>query len=250
MSRAYIRLDPGFDEHKYEYPDSAYSALVATLCLAELQPERGRFRSAEYLRRLLGKRGKSVGYLMEHKDLIELPDGRVYVEGWDHWQEGDWKVTERVQRIRARRGNGAANGGVTVDVTPPRLDSGAARSGAVTAEQSGADGRDDLEAFLLVTRRAPSAKQRRVLDDYLVIFDESGPKRAARIILSNPSDPIGAIMADLDEHRKARLAEVQEQESEAKRRRLKQRQKVTDPVGRELLEEWARQRGEQPAEVA
>ncbi len=30
MTRAYIRLDPAFDERKYDYPDGAYAALVAT----------------------------------------------------------------------------------------------------------------------------------------------------------------------------------------------------------------------------
>jgi hypothetical protein len=112
MTRAYIRLDPAFDERKYDYTDGAYSALVATLCLAEHQPDRGRFRSLAYLSRLLGKRGRHVGFLVEQGDVTELPDGRAYVAGWDEWQEGDWKVGERVARIRdRRRRNGDGNGG-------------------------------------------------------------------------------------------------------------------------------------------
>ena len=55
MTRAYIRLDPQFDERKEAYPDGPYRALVACLCLSESQPVRGRFRSMDYLRRLLGK---------------------------------------------------------------------------------------------------------------------------------------------------------------------------------------------------
>ena len=112
MTRAYIRLDPSFDERKYDYPDGPYAALIATFCLAEHQPERGRFRSLDYLTRLLGKRGRHAKYLVDHGDLVELPDGRCYLVGWDEWQEGDWKVGERVARIRGRKG-------VTPDVTPP-----------------------------------------------------------------------------------------------------------------------------------
>lgn len=144
MTRHYIRLDPGFDERKESYPDGPYAALIATFCLAEAQPERGRFRSADYLRRLLGKRGRHVAFLVDQGDLTILPDERVYVDGWDEWQEGDWKVAERVSRIRARGHrarpcNGPGNGRVTVSETAPRQN-GALRSGAVgAAVPSGAD---------------------------------------------------------------------------------------------------------------
>ena len=107
--RAYIRLDPGFDERKESYPDGGYRALVACICLAEQQPERGRFRSERFLRALLGRVGRHVTYLLKQGDLTIQEDGRLYLVGWDEWQEGDWKVGERVGRIRARR-NGASNG--------------------------------------------------------------------------------------------------------------------------------------------
>jgi hypothetical protein len=120
VTRAYIRLDPSFDERKYDYPDGPYAALIATFCLAEHQPERGRFRSLDYLARLLGKRGRHASYLLEHGDLIKLPDGRCYLVGWDEWQEGDWKVGERVARIRNRKnGTEQVTPDVTVHVTPP-----------------------------------------------------------------------------------------------------------------------------------
>lgn len=161
MPRAYLRLDPGFDEAKESYPDGPYAALVATFCLAELQAQRGRFRSLDYLARLLGKRGRHVQYLVLHGDLTLLDDGRVYVDGWDEWQEGDWKVSERVGRIRNRAKHTVpVTPPVTVDVTvedtvpvtPDRL-SVAVRSGAVAvseavseavsgAEQAGADAMD------------------------------------------------------------------------------------------------------------
>jgi 5-methylcytosine-specific restriction endonuclease McrA len=102
MTRAYIRLDPQFDERKEAYPDGPYRALVACFCLAESQPVRGRFRSVDFLKRILGRSGRYVPYLLQENDLTVLDDGRVYVVGWDEWQEGDWKVGERVRRIRAR----------------------------------------------------------------------------------------------------------------------------------------------------
>lgn len=140
MPRAYLRLDPSFDERKEAYPDGPYAALIATFCLAEHQPQRGRFRSREYLARLLGKRGRHVPYLLEHGDIVAQPDGRIYVEGWDEWQEGDWKVAERVARIRERKrgndggngpGNGVANADVTPDVTVARYGDGGGGSGGV-----------------------------------------------------------------------------------------------------------------------
>lgn len=102
MTRAYIRLDPAFDERKADYPDGPYAALIACFCTAELQPLRGSFRSLAYLKVLLGKRGRHVKYLVDHGDLIVLPDGRVYVDGWTEWQEGDWRVGERMARLRHR----------------------------------------------------------------------------------------------------------------------------------------------------
>lgn len=134
MSRAYIRLDPGFDDHKHTYPDGAYAALVATFCLAESQPQRGRFRSLGFLKALLGKRGRWVKYLVDHQDIVVMPTGKVYVEGWDEWQEGDWKVGERVGRIRRRLHPPKTVTGVTVGVTvgnvsPDRLDPYSAGAG-------------------------------------------------------------------------------------------------------------------------
>jgi hypothetical protein len=56
MTRAYLRVDPAFFERKaltQDYPVGVFAALVGTLCLAETQPERGRFRSERLLRALL-----------------------------------------------------------------------------------------------------------------------------------------------------------------------------------------------------
>jgi len=145
VSRAYIRLDPAFDERKESYPDGPFAALVATFCLSEHQPQRGRFRSLDYLARLLGRRGRHLAYLVAHGDVIELPDGRIYVDGWDEWQEGDWKVAERVARIRGReKRTPPVTVPVTVDVTlhPPKAvetDSLDKRSGAEQRLSGGGD---------------------------------------------------------------------------------------------------------------
>ena len=110
--RAYIRLDTRFPEHKESYPDGPLSTLLLTFCYAEQQPDRGHFRP-HILRALLGRRARWIPYLIEHRDLIEEDGGTFYVHGWAEWQEGDWKVAERVARTRARRkalGNGPGNG--------------------------------------------------------------------------------------------------------------------------------------------
>lgn len=150
MTRHYLRLDPAFDERKESYPDGPYAALIGTLCLAEAQPQRGRFRNQRYLTALLGRRGRHVPYLIEHGDLVRLDDGHLYVDGWDEWQEGDWKVAERVERIRNRaKRNGERNGSGNASSNGPSNASpysGAVRSGAL---QSGA----------LTTGRSPAAER-------------------------------------------------------------------------------------------
>jgi hypothetical protein len=126
VSRAYLRKDPGFFERKaidQGYPSGAYTALDGVLCLAESQPQRGRFRDARLLKALLGPYGRWVSFLLEHGDLVSQADGRLYVEGWDEWQEGDWKVGERVARIRGRKRSPVTKPTVTKDtvatVVPP-----------------------------------------------------------------------------------------------------------------------------------
>jgi hypothetical protein len=76
--------------------------LTLTFCYAEQQPDRGRFRP-QVLKALLGRRKRWVPYLLEHQDLVQQEDGRLYVVGWDEWQEGDWQVAERMRRVRNRR---------------------------------------------------------------------------------------------------------------------------------------------------
>jgi hypothetical protein len=100
MGRAYLRLDPMLRRRKRDYPDGAFRAFVEALCAAEGQPRRGRFESRGLLRVLLEKRGRWIPYLIENGDLVENDDGELYVDGWDQWQEGDLKVSERMALVR------------------------------------------------------------------------------------------------------------------------------------------------------
>jgi len=123
MSRAYLRVDPAMFERKViqqEYPPLAYAALAASLCLADSQPVRGRFRDDHLLRVLLGPLARQLPYLLEHSDIVpasshrgcgNCPSGhglpkQLYIDGWDEWQEGDWQVKERLARVRAKPSNG------------------------------------------------------------------------------------------------------------------------------------------------
>ncbi len=107
-----MRFDPELADRKAHYPDGALATFAMTLCFAEQQPQRGVFKRA-VLKALLEKRARWIPFLLLHGDLEELADGKLYMVGWNEWQEGDWKVHERVQRIRARR-----NGTVGTVTTP------------------------------------------------------------------------------------------------------------------------------------
>lgn len=101
-----------------------------------------------------------------------------------------------------------------------------------------------LRSWLATRHRMPSMKQRAVLEGFLGTFDETGPERLNLLILGSPDDPIGAVLAELKVFRGEALIEAQKVEAEARTRHKAGRRKVMDPVGRELLAEWARQRGE------
>lgn len=127
--RAYLRLSPATFHDKVVvdgYPAPAFAAFLAVLCLAEEQPERGRFRSERLLRLLLdepkdGVRlgwGKHIRYLIDHGDLVRLDDGSLLVVGWDEWQEGDVTVAERMKRLRERRANAGWRNAKPDPVTP------------------------------------------------------------------------------------------------------------------------------------
>jgi len=71
------------------------------------------------------------------------------------------------------------------------------------------DGRTDLEAFLVITRRAPTPRQRRLLDEMLDRHDLTGPAWAADVMYRHPDDPIGAVIEADKAWRAERIAEAQ-----------------------------------------
>jgi len=106
MPRAYLRIDPNLDMTKADL-----ASFVRLLCAAGRQPDRGRFRDRQLLERAVGRAKAKV--LIADGDVSVLPDGRLYVEGWDEWQEGDHTVADRMRRMRHRRAEKRAT------VTPP-----------------------------------------------------------------------------------------------------------------------------------
>jgi hypothetical protein len=186
MARAYLRLDPAFYEKKLEqgYPLAAIGALCGVLCLAELQPARGRFRDLAVLKALLGpSASRQVPFLVEHGDLI--PEGsRIYVDGWDEWQEGDVTVKERMVRVRNRKAG--RNGDRNPDRIPTVLGGaqGAADSG------TGQPGRhsDAYKAFAHCQGHKPDTTEQKWLDD---LSKDFGREVVARALYEdeNPDKP-------------------------------------------------------------
>lgn len=107
LPKAYLRLDPNIDQ---THADPG--AMVTLMCAANRQPHRGRFRSRAIAEKVCGR--KIVTAALGRGDLEAEADGRLYLVGWDEWQEGDWTVGERQKRIRNRRN------GVTSDPLPER----------------------------------------------------------------------------------------------------------------------------------
>jgi hypothetical protein len=100
LPKAYLRMDPNIDQH------ADPEGLVLLICAANRQARRGRFVPS-IVERLLGRK-RMLEFLRprpgkEKADLIEQPDGTLYLDGWDEWQEGDLTVGERQARIRERR---------------------------------------------------------------------------------------------------------------------------------------------------
>jgi hypothetical protein len=115
MPRAYLRIDPNIDQTVGDL-----EGFVRLLCSAARQPERGRFRDRAILDRSVGR--VRVGRMIERGDVSVLEDGRLYVQGWDEWQEGDLTVGERMKRMRARRKSAKTVSHVTPPPSPARND--------------------------------------------------------------------------------------------------------------------------------
>lgn len=98
LPKAYLRLDPDIDA---KHPE-LLAEFIRLLCAANRQPHRGYFRSRTAIEALLGK--PATKRLVERGDVTE-EDGEWCVGGWDHWQEGNLDVAERMRRIRSEREN-------------------------------------------------------------------------------------------------------------------------------------------------
>ena len=184
MARAYIRVDPAFYEKKLEqgYPLASIGALAGVLCLAELQPKRGRFRDLAVLKALLGPAAaKHVPFLMERGDLV-AEEGRIYVDGWDEWQEGDVTVKERMARVRNRKADR------NIDRKPDRMPTVLAGRGAAEADDgAGQPARysDAYKAFQHCQGHKPDATEKKWMDD---LSKDFGRDVVARAFYDDP-DP-------------------------------------------------------------
>lgn len=140
VPRVYLRLSPSLvrDKEAKGYTDAQIAGFVRLLCEAGQVDPRGRFRNAKVLRAFMGRQAGLVRIFIERGDLIANPDGSLYVEGWDEWQEGDLTVPERVRRLRSRR---VRNDAVNDDENDPD------RYTAVNGD------RPDVNTDITVTRR-------------------------------------------------------------------------------------------------
>jgi hypothetical protein len=139
--------------------------------------------------------------------------------------------------------DGHRAGGLVRAATAVRGEDGKFGGSAPAASPTSDDGRVDIDTFIEIRHRAPTAPQRRVLDDILSRHDVTGPQWAADIMLANQGDPIGAVIRADREWRETRKAGAVAQEQESAERK---RRGLQDP----LLQEIARAMREQEATPA
>jgi hypothetical protein len=120
VTRAYHRIDPLMDERKSHYSPAQLGAFLKVQLVAGRQARRGRFRSVTAVRMAMpGAYARYIDFLLAEGDIEVCPDGSVYVDGWDQWQEGDLTVRDRMAALRNRRRNGSVTGTVTGDAGAP-----------------------------------------------------------------------------------------------------------------------------------
>lgn len=134
------------DERKGEYTPAQFGAFLKVQLMAGRQTDRGWFRSAAALRAMLPSAYvRHVDFLLSEGDLVER-DGRLYVDGWQEWQEGDLTVGDRMAALRNRRRNSTVTPTVTSTVTEPSPSAIRSSVGvSVGVSSSAEDARDDPE---------------------------------------------------------------------------------------------------------
>lgn len=241
--RAYHRIDPLMDERKSHYTPAQLGAFVKIQLLAGRQTKRGRFRSVAALKGSVPSGYvRHVDFLVSEGDLDVLTDGTVYVDGWDEWQEGDVTVKDRMAKLRNRHRNPTVTGTVT-EPSLTAIRNGVGIGVGIGGDKSPANAREvddkrpDLEAFLVLRRRAPTPKQRRLLDEVLDRHDLTGPEWSADIMFKHPDDPIGAVIAADKAWRDERIKEAQASETpKPKPRRSKGLPQTTRDIMAEMAE--------------
>ena len=169
--------------------EGALGTWLHLLCLAEqtwpLRPKVPRSVKPRQLRKL------------PEAGLVEVTDGRTSPKGWESERR------ERMDRARssvAVRWNNDRNTRASSSYSSSKV--GEESGTSLPARE---DDRPDIEAFILAKHRIPTPAQRKLMDDYLKVFDATGPQRAAQLILHHPDNPIGALKDDLAAFRKERL---------------------------------------------
>jgi hypothetical protein len=162
-------------------------------------------------------RRSSIKALSEAELIDLLPGSRYRIHGLDaERQRRKDAATSRPPLGPTRGPNGHHSGTerspLVSDTRGLRRDETSQDEPNARESLPGDDGRADLEAFLLITRRPPTERQRKLLDGVLRLHDLTGPQWAAQIMLAHPDDPIGAVIEADKAYRRDRIEEARSQE--------------------------------------
>jgi hypothetical protein len=193
--RRYVKVNLSL---KDDHPDIFYSdALFATYVRLRMIADSSWPASGD----IPGNAKKSSVKVLADRGLVVVTGYSFRVPDIDREREERRDAASIAARSRHGSADSSASGNAPMMPTKAEADQN-------RPDQLNFDGREDLEAFLLVTRHAPSPKQRRLLDMLLDRHDLTGAKWAADIILRNPNDPIGAVIEADKAWRAERIAEA------------------------------------------
>lgn len=230
--RKYVRVyhDDLIRDYPEVYDDDALlSAWLRLLVIADQMwptaPELPRSIKARPLARLTAS-----GLVMV------LPRHRYRIRGLDAERT---RRADAGRNAAAKRWHDKGNADGNADPMPSRDETSKAEPSRAKSEQSAReteDGRADLEAFLVLTRRAPTPRQRRLLDEVLDRHDLTGPAWSADVMFKHPDDPIGAVIEADKAWRSERIAQAQAAESP---KPIPRRLRGNPQTTREIMEEMA-----------